>query len=303
MDRMDRERRTTPQAADALPRSGAGTVAAANGPRGTAPRLHVLTNGRYTVRLTEAGTGYSELSGRALTRWSPDPTRERDGFHIYIRDLDTGEFWSAGLEPAPREPVRYHTHFYVARAELRREDDGIALDLEIEVAPDCDGEIRRVTLTNRSARRRRLEVTTYAEVVLGDRAADAAHPAFSKLFVQTAWVPEHEALLAWRRPRSAGEPVLWLAHALVGPGAPEHETDRARFIGRGRDVRRPLALVTAAPLSGTVGNVLDPVVSVRRVVELAPGEDATLVAVLAAADSRGAALATAARLAGASRAG
>src|SRR5690606_15381642 len=219
------------------------------------------------------------------------------------RDLDTGEFWSAGLEPAPREPVRYHTHFYVARAELRREDEGIALRLEIEVSPDCDGETRRVTLTNRSARRRRLEVTTYAEVVLGDGAADAAHPAFSKLFVQTAWAPEHEALLAWRRPRSAEEPVLWLAHALAGPGTPEYETDRARFIGRGHDVRRPRALDAAAPLSGTVGNVLDPVVSMRRVVELAPGEDAMLVTVLAAAGSRDAALAAAARLGGALRAG
>ncbi|HEX6966713.1 MAG TPA: hypothetical protein VF166_13040, partial [Gemmatimonadaceae bacterium] len=242
MGRMERERPPAPPAADARPGSGAGEAAAATGSRVVGSRLHVLTNGRYAVRLTEAGTGYSELSGRALTRWSPDPTRERDGFHIYIRDLDTGEFWSAGLEPAPREPARYHTHFYVARAELRREDEGIALRLEVEVSPDCDGEIRRLTLTNRSARPRRLEVTTYAEVVLADRAADAAHPAFSKLFVQTAWAPEHEALLAWRRPRSAEEPVLWLAHALAGPGAAEYETDRARFIGRGRDVRRPRAL-------------------------------------------------------------
>ncbi|HEX7088941.1 MAG TPA: hypothetical protein VF192_02325, partial [Longimicrobiales bacterium] len=108
---------------------------------------------------------------------------------------------------------------------------------------------------------------------------------------------------AWRRPRSAEEPVLWLAHALAGPGAAEYETDRARFIGRGRDVRRPRALDAAAPLSGTVGNVLDPVVSMRRVVELDPGEDATLVAVLAAAGSRDAALAAAARLGGALRAG
>lgn len=265
---------------------------------------YVLSNGRYTVRLTASGTGYSELNGRALTRWSPDPTRERDGFHIYIRDLDTGRVWSAGLEPAPLEPRHYECRVDGARAVIHREDEDIALRLEIEVPADEDAEVRRLTLTNRGAGARRLEVTTYAEVVLADRVADAAHPAFSKLFLQTAWVPEHEALLAWRRPRSPDEPVPWLAHRLIGPGVPlQYETDRARFLGRGRDVRRPRALEGDAPLSGTVGNVLDPVLSLRRAIVLESGESATLAAVLAAGLDRETVLATVARLGGGARGG
>jgi len=260
---------------------------------------YVLSNGRYTVRLTAAGTGYSELNGRALTRWSPDATRERDGFHIYIRDLDTGRVWTAGLEPAPLEPRHWEFSFDGAGAVIHRENDDIALRLEIGVPANEDAEVRHLTLTNRGTGSRRLEVTTYAEVVLADPAADAAHPAFSKLFLQTAWAPEHEALLAWRRPRSPDEPVPWLAHRLVGPGgAPQYETDRARFIGRGRDVRRPRALEGDAPLSGTVGNVLDPVVSLRREVVLESGESATLIAVLAAGMDRDAVLTAVARLGG-----
>src|SRR5690606_8733968 len=138
---------------------------------------HVLSNGRYAVRLTAAGTGYSAPNGRALTRRSPDATRERDGLHLYIRDRYTRHVWSAGLEPATLEPRHYEWSFDATRAVIHRADEDIALRLEVEVPAGEDAEVRRPTLTNRGTRGRRLEVTTYAEVVLAKRTGDTAHPA------------------------------------------------------------------------------------------------------------------------------
>src|SRR5690606_9095384 len=135
-----------------------------------------------------------------------------------------------------------------------RRAHGIASRLEVCVAPDEGFEVRRLVLRNESGARRTIEVTTYAEVVLHHSAAHAAHPAFQKLFVQTEHDPEHDVLLVRRRPRSADERHPWLLHALVGPGESEHETDRVRFVGRGRTPAAPRALCTREPLSGTTGS-------------------------------------------------
>src|SRR5262249_17414975 len=163
---------------------------------------------------------------------------------------------------------------------------------------DRDAELRTITVRNHTDRRRTIDVTGCLELVLHDPAADAAHPAFSKLFVQTAWDDDARALVATRRPRSPSERHACVAHALVGEGALEWETDRARFLGRGRAAARPAALVTRRPLGGGVGNVLDPVFAMRRTLELAPGEERRWTFVLAAAASRAEALATLRALAG-----
>jgi N,N'-diacetylchitobiose phosphorylase len=245
------------------------------------PAATVLARGGYAVLLTAAGGGCSTFHGLALTRWTADRTRDADGFFVYLRDRDTGATWSAGRQPMGREADRY-----VARlddAEVVREDGDIETRLEVRLAAEGDAELRRITLTNRGDHARRIEVTTYAELVLNTAAGDAAHPAFSKLFVQTGWMAEREALVAWRRLRSPDDEPLWVIHRLLGDGdAPELETDRARFIGRGRTLASPAALDEGARLSGNVGNVLDPVFALRRTVTLAPGESATLVALLGA---------------------
>jgi len=171
--------------------------------------------------------------------------------------------------------------------ELVRQDEGIETRLEVCVPEDVDLELRRITLRNLSDRPRRLELTSYAEVVLNALAADAAHPAFSKMFVQTEWAAEPPALLARRRPRVPDEPPCWLVHALIGaetdPKSIQYETDRARFLGRGYTLAAPRALVESDPLSGTVGNVLDPIVSLRRSMALATGGEVQITFLLGAA--------------------
>jgi cyclic beta-1,2-glucan synthetase len=247
-------------------------------PHGSLPRTHLLSNGRYAVMVTTAGSGYSRWRDLAITRWREDVTREAGGTYVFLRDVDSGESWSAGYQPCGGEPDSYEVVFSEDRVEIVRRDRAIAATLEVIVSPEDDAEVRRVSLTNFGTRTREIEVTSYAEVVLAEPASDAAHTAFSNLFVQTSFVLEPNALLATRRPRSHGDPQAWLAHVIVVDGEMvgdlEWETDRARFLGRGRGRRTPLSVIDGRMLSNTVGSVLDPIVSLRRRVRLRPGTTA-----------------------------
>ena len=241
----------------------------------------VLSNGRYRALVSAAGAGYSAFGRYTLVRWSRDRTRDADGWFLYLRDLASGLVWSAGHQPVGRPADRYQALLGEESVQIAREDDGVETRTEIRIAPDADVEWRRYTLTNRSGRPRRLELTTCAEVALNLPALDEGHPAFSKLFIQTEFLPGPGGLLARRRPRSPEEETLFLAHALFGgKGAPGYETDRARFVGRGRTLADPAALRPGTALSGTAGNVLDPVLALRRTVELPPGGSARFDAVL-----------------------
>ncbi|MBK8907778.1 MAG: glycosyl transferase [Rhodospirillales bacterium] len=252
--------------------------------------FHKLSNGRFTTHISRAGTGYAACGDIALTRWSGDRIEDRDAQVLYIRDLDSGALWSIGRQPAGAGAERYRTRLSPERVEIRRSDDGVDTVMELCVTAADPVELRRYTITNRSDRARRLDVTGYAELVLAPPAAHASHPVFSKLFVQTAWDAERAALIALRRPRGADDAVVgavsWLAAAGGPPGGIEHETDRLRFIGRGRTAANPRAVTEGGPLSGTVGNVLDPVFALRTTLAIEPGESRTFAIGLAAVTSR-----------------
>ncbi|NHZ83291.1 glycosyl transferase [Massilia sp. CCM 8695] len=250
-----------------------------------------LSNGHLRVLVTAAGSGATDLGAHALTRWQGDPVEDGDGYFIYLRDLDSGEFWSVGAQPCAVAGARYGFGGDDGGAWLTCRHLGIEARLDIVVAPETDVELRTLTLLNTSTRARRIEVTSYLEVVLNKRDAEAAHPAFSKLFVQTESVPAAGAVLARRRPRDAGEECIWLVHAASGGEDAGVETDRKRFIGRGRSLGAPAALAASAPLSGTAGNVLDPSFSLRRNVTLEPDANAVIAFTLGAAGERDAALA------------
>ena len=252
--------------------------------------VSALTNGRYAAVVSDAGAGYSALEDVWLTRWSDDATRDCDGWFLYVRDRDTGAYWSAGHQPVQRLADRYEVQRGCDGVAIVREDNGIETRTEVRIAAHADVEWRRYTITNLGSRHRRLDLTTYVEVALNTLAADTGHPAFSKLFVQTECLANSGALLARRRQRDPEEKPLFLVHGLLArtnsPSQVEFETDRARFIGRGRTLAAPLAMMDDAPLSSTVGSVLDPILSLRRSVDLAPGESAQFDAFLAAGIDR-----------------
>ncbi|MBP7341813.1 MAG: hypothetical protein KA957_05810 [Syntrophaceae bacterium] len=246
-----------------------------------APEVQLLSNGRYHVMVSVAGGGYSRWTDLAVTRWREDATRDCWGIFCYIRDTETGEFWSNAHQPALQEPDRYEAIFSDAKVEFRRRDHDINTYTQIAVSPEDDIEIRRIRITNRSRKRRVLDLTSYAEIVIAPPAADEIHPAFSNLFVQTEILSARQAIVCTRRPRSKDEPTYWGFHLMTrhGHSAPEvsYETDRLRFIGRGNTPCSPQVMRSESQaLSNTDGSVLDPIVAVRHAITLAPGESATL---------------------------
>ena len=262
------------------------------------PEVHLLSNGRYHVMATHAGGSSSHWRELAITRWREDATTDSWGTFIYLRDRDSGAYWSTAYQPTLKQADHYEAIFVQARAEYRRRDHNVEAHTEITVSPEDDVEIRRVTLTNKSARTRRIEVTSYAEVVLAALNSDLAHRSFSNLFVETEILPAHHAILCTRRPRTPGEAVPWMFHLLAAPGAaadpPSFETDRARFIGRGRTCANPLALEGReghGRLSNTQGPVLDPIVSIRRTLTLPADGSSTVQIISGVADTREAVLA------------
>jgi cyclic beta-1,2-glucan synthetase len=239
------------------------------------PTAHLLSNGRYAVMLTSAGSGYSRWRDLTVTRWREDPTCDDWGSYIFLRDVDSGSVWSAGFQPSGAEPDEYDVAFLEGRAEIVRRDGTLTTTLEVLVSAEDDAEVRRVSISNSGTSEREIDVTSYAELVLTAQGADLAHPAFSKLFVETEYLANVGAILATRRRRAPAEPEIWAAHlaAIDGEtvGKPEIETDRARFLGRSRSLRTPLAVVDGRPLSNTVGTVLDPIFALRHRVRIAPG--------------------------------
>jgi cellobiose phosphorylase len=263
------------------------------------PQVGLLSNGRYSVVLTAAGSGCSTWRGLDVTRWREDATRDCWGQFCYVRDPAEGAAWSAGYQPLCRAAEENEVTFHADRAEFRRRDADTETGLAVCVAPDCDAEVRVVTVINHSGLSRELDLTSYAEVCLNDRRADQAHPAFAKLFLETEFVPASGALLARRRPRGADQKPLWAIHMSaaqgVGNGAPEYETDRVRFLGRGRTPADPAALDAGTRLSGTTGPVLDAVFSLRRRVRLDPQSRASVAFITGVAETRQAATALAER--------
>ena len=247
-------------------------------PHHSAPRTHLLSNGSYSVMITAAGSGYSRWRDMAVTRWREDPICDAWGSYVFLRDVANGRVWSAGYQPVGREPDRYDVAFFEDRAEISRKDGPILTTTEIVVAADDDAEVRCVSVTNTDNRVHEIELTSYSEVVLTTPDADSAHPAFAKMFVQTEFLAETGVLLATRRPRETHEEPLWAAHfsMLEGEavGGLQYETDRARFLGRGEQLRNAVSIVDARPLSNTTGTVLDPVLALRRRVRLEPGATA-----------------------------
>ena len=267
-------------------------------PETPAPEVHLLSNGRYHVMATHAGGGYSRWHHLAVTRWREDATRDCWGTFIYLRDRDTGRYWSTAYQPTQRNADHYEAIFVQARAEYRRRDQAIEAHTEICVSPEDDVEIRRVTLTNQSFQTRHIEITSYAEVVLAPLNADLAHRCFSNLFVQSEILPGRQAILCTRRQRTPGEQIPWMFHLLATPGViadePTYETDRAKFIGRGRTAANPVVLDSSdspLTLSNTEGSVLDPIVSIRSTITLQPDESAPVQIISGVADTRAAALA------------
>lgn len=254
------------------------------------PEVELLSNGRYHVMVTNSGGGYTKWKNLAVTRWREDATCDNWGTFCYIRDLDNNSIWSTAFHPTLQQGENYEAVFSQGRAEFRRRDLSIDTHTEIVVSPEDDIELRRVHLTNRTRRKRTIEITSYAEVVMASALGEEMHPAFSNLFVQTEINQQRHAIMCTRRPRSVDEKTPWMFHLMKVHDAEirniSYETSRADFIGRGYTLRHPKALSGDAPLSNTAGSVLDPIVSIQYRIVIDPGETATVDMIIGMAENK-----------------
>jgi len=259
------------------------------------PEVNLLSNeGRYSVMITNSGGGYSRWKDIAVTRWREDSTQDNWGSFCYLRDAETGNFWSATHQPTLRRADKYEAIFSKGSAEFRRRDFEVDTHTIIVVSPEDDIELRRVQITNRTRARRVIDITSYAEVVLTLNGDDLAHPAFSNLFVQTEIVPQRQAILCTRRARSVDEHSPWMLHLMAAHGAEinniTYETDRMQFVGRGKTLVAPDAMTSAKALNDSQGSVLDPIVAIQYQIILEPEGTATIDIVTGVTESREGAL-------------
>lgn len=255
-----------------------------NTPDTAIPEIQLLSNGRYHIMVTNSGAGYSRWKNIAVTRFREDITCDSSGIFCYLTDVKTGDVWSTTYQPTLQPPLRYEAIFSDGRVEFRRHDRELDVHTQIVISPEDDIELRRTTIVNHSRTPRTIDVTSYAEVVITQQAADKIHPAFSNLFVQTEIVEQRRAILCTRRPRSAEEKNPWMLHVMAVHGTDieqiSYETDRSRFIGRGNTLCDAQAMFSPTNLFGTLsdsqGSVLDPIVSIRSRITLDPEKSATI---------------------------
>ncbi|CAG7658165.1 GH36-type glycosyl hydrolase domain-containing protein [Paenibacillus allorhizosphaerae] len=266
----------------------AGSVREYTSPHTATPETCLLSNGRFTTMVTNSGSGLSSWEGLFVTRWREDPVRDGWGSYVYIRDVLSDLIWSPSYQPCRVESPEQRIRFELDKATFVRKDAGIETHMEICVSPDTDAEVRRITLTNRGDQTKTLEITSFVELALSSPIADDAHPAFSKLFIRTAYDEERGCLVASRRKREAKDSALWSAHILTAEGhtlgPAEFETDRAAFIGRGYSLTEPQAI--RSRLKGKTGSVADPAFVMRRRVQVEPGEQVRLYAVTSVAETK-----------------
>ena len=253
------------------------------------PRGALLGSKVFTVYVTAAGSGYAMCDNRYLYRWRNDGTQDMSGQFLYIRttEKDKKRCFSATYQPTAVRGDSYRAAFAVDSATFERVDGHLQTTTKIVVSTANRAEVRHIQLNNNSQKDSiTVELTSYGEVVLQSPSGDRAHPAFGNLFVDTEWLPAEKGLIARRRSRAVDDPHIYMVHVLgISPSAAErcqaaieYETDRSRFIGRGRSPRAPRAQDwDAMPLGqGCTGSVLDPIFCIRIRLTIAPMQQETL---------------------------
>ncbi len=260
------------------------------------PQAHFLSNGQMRTMITNAGSGLLHWKDIDLTRWRADSTRDNWGMWIYLQDVETGDLWSMGDQPTHPPTQHQEIQFAPYMANFLRTDHDITAQMQITISPEDDIEVRMLRISNRSPRPRRIRIASYAEVILSTQDADRRHPVFNELFIESSFEPQFGALVFERRSRSPKELPVNMAHALLidlpQPGEFLFQSDRKLFLGRGGSVSAPEALNPAHPWpDGVTGPVLNPILSIGKVIELAPNATVRLAYLTSAAETRQAALA------------
>ncbi|WP_461206771.1 GH36-type glycosyl hydrolase domain-containing protein [Clostridium sp. DL1XJH146] len=254
------------------------------------PETHLLSNGSYSVMISNSGSGFSKLDDMSVYRWREDVTLDNYGMYFYVKDLEKENIFSATYQPLKIIGDKYEAIFSLDKAEFRRVDGELSTHTEIAVSNEDNLEVRMISITNHGENSKFVEVTSYSEITLAPFNADLVHPAFGNLFIRTEYEATLNCILANRRPREKDGKNPWIMQCVTVEGEEigniQYETSRRNFIGRGRDLYNPNVMDGDTPLTNTVGAVIDPIISIRRRVRIKQGETCKIAFATAVGESK-----------------
>ncbi|MCL2842504.1 MAG: hypothetical protein FWE28_03425 [Oscillospiraceae bacterium] len=248
------------------------------------PACGVLSNGAYNVVVTETGHARSMAGEVMVTRFQPRQDGAVQGMGFYLKT--EGEILPLQAAPNFSEGGAYAARFTGGDATLTFQQPGLEAAITISVPSSELGELRRVEVKNQGGKPLVGELICYAEPVLKTPADYFAHPAFSKLSMETELT---DGALVVRRRSNGVRPASYLAFAVTEGFA--FDTSREKALGR-----HGLTAAIGGEAAGSLGTVLDPCILVRVPVEIPAGETKAIGFALAVGKQQGEAIQAAKRI-------
>lgn len=249
-------------------------------PKTPSPWINVISNGKYSLTISQVGGGFSwfeDSNLNRITRWYQDLIRDNWGKYIYIRDNDTGEIWNPTWLPIKKDLDLYECHHGFGYTTFYSKLYNIYIELTIFVPLNEKHEVWYIKIENQSRKHRKVSIFSYLEWRLG---VGDNHREFHKTFLETEFNPKLKALLAKKR--------LWELNNLVGnrwnisypfigfhatnKEVKSYEGDKEQFLGTNGDLYNPAEIIKGQ-LSDTSGKWFDSIGSLKVEVSLAPNED------------------------------
>src|SRR3990167_2930896 len=243
------------------------------------PWINILTNGSYTALVSHTGGGYSFLKEpvyNRITRGVPGDQilQDRPGRYLYMRDDDTGEYWSLNWQPVMSKPEFWEARIGLGYNKITSINKGILGEIIFFVPEGINAEVWMVSIKNTTGKVRNITITSYVEWVLGNYMKDLYDRVFDSLFNDAYY--EDNTIFAtkrrWERPDKPGEP--WDQWAYMG-GDIEfdcYDCVKENFIGQYRYLSNPIS-VERGECQNAYGESEDAIGSLTKSLQLNPGEE------------------------------
>lgn len=247
------------------------------------PWVNVISNGNYGLVISQVNGGFSWLENsnlNRLTRWHQDLVMDNWGKFIYLRDEESGEYWSPTLQPVPVKLENYTCRHGIGYSYISSRYKKLTSRLRVFIPFENNLEVWTLTLKNESDQNKKIAIFTYLEWLLG--AAPDNHREFHKVFIETEFDSEKEILLAtkrlWEVPTERGHwntDWPYTAYFFCDSPIDSYECDKESFIGIHHNISNPVALQTGE-LKKHSGRWSDAIAAVKKSIELKPGEELTV---------------------------
>jgi cellobiose phosphorylase len=256
------------------------------------PWGNVISNGDYGMMVSQTGSGYSwrgNAGQNRITRAFQDLVKDNWGKYFYIRDVKRNIYWSAAYKPVMHPYQSFSVIHGIGYSKFNQQVEDIASELTVFVSASDPVEIFQLKLTNKSKVIRELDITSYAEWLLGF--APDEHREFHKLFIETSADVAGRTLYArkclWGFPDDKGRwnNIDWPYTAFVSASEPlkSFDCDKETFIGLYNNDDKPKAMTNTC-LAGRSGRFTDAIAALQVPVTLAPDQSKTIVFTLGAAE-------------------